>query len=81
VKDSKPDLAEFLRDRRNSRTIPHRLRSAGYVVIWNERDKRDGQWKVAGARVTIYAKAELPLTEKMAAATALQEEANGWAVS
>jgi hypothetical protein len=43
-------------DRKNRRVIPHRLEKCGYVSVRNETDKSDGQWKVGGSRVTIYAK-------------------------
>jgi hypothetical protein len=35
-------FAEWLRDRRNSRQIPHRLEAAGYVRVRNDADKHDG---------------------------------------
>jgi hypothetical protein len=67
-------FAEWLRDRRNSRQIPHRLESAGYVRVRNDADKHDGQWKVAGKRQTIYARVELSVRDRIAAAHKLSLE-------
>jgi Family of unknown function (DUF5906) len=64
------DFAEWLRDRRNARKIPHRLEDCGYVAVRNEGPK-DGLWKIGGKRQVIYAKAELPVRERIAAASDL----------
>lgn len=61
---------EYLRDRRNSRKIPHRLESIGYVVVRNDGAK-DGLWKLFGKRQCIYAKKDLPIRDRVSAATAL----------
>jgi hypothetical protein len=61
------DFAEWLRDRKNRRAIPHRLDSCGYVPVRNPDDKRDGQWKIGDKRYTVYAKAALSLHEQLAA--------------
>jgi hypothetical protein len=65
------DFRQWLQDRRNRRLIPHRMESAGYVPVRNDADKRDGQWKVAGKRQTVYARRELTVRDRLAAATAL----------
>lgn len=65
-------LAEWLRDRRHARQIPHRLENCGYIVVRNEAVK-DGRWKVSGRNQTIYAKAELPLRDRVAAAGRLAQ--------
>jgi hypothetical protein len=65
------ELVDFLKDRRNSRQIPHRLDGAGYTAVRNPSDKRDGQWKINGKRQTIYARKELNVQQRYAAATAL----------
>ena len=62
---------EWLQDRRNSRQIPHRLESVGYAAVRNEADKHNGQWKVDGKRQTVYAKRELAIRDRIAAASAL----------
>jgi len=52
-------IGAWLQDRRNSRTIPHRMEACGYVPVRNDADKRDGQWKINGTRQTVYGKSEI----------------------
>jgi hypothetical protein len=61
------DFAEFLRDRKNARFIPHRLESCGYVAVRNSGSK-DGRWKVGGRHQTVYGKAALSIRDRIAAA-------------
>jgi hypothetical protein len=68
-------LAEWLSDRRNRRQIPSRLEKCGYVPVRNPADTHDGQWKIAGKRQTIYAKATLPLSDQLKAADRLARSA------
>lgn len=63
----------WLQDRRNSRQIPHRMEAAGYTAVRNDNDKNDGQWKVDGKRQTIYARRELIIRDRIAAARALSQ--------
>jgi len=63
----------WLSDRKNRRVIRHRLENCGYVPVRNEADKSDGQWKVGGSRVSIYAKKALSVKQRLVAATALTE--------
>ncbi len=65
---------EWLRDRRNARQIPHRMQDAGYIAVRNDGDKRDGQWRLDGKRQMIYARRELPIRERIVAATRLCRE-------
>ena len=67
------DIGEWLNDRKNCRAIPHRLESCGYTPVRNDAAKEDGYWVVADKRVAIYAKKELSLSERLAAAKALAE--------
>jgi hypothetical protein len=60
-------FGEWLRDRKNARRIPHRLEACGYVAVRNDAAK-DGHWKVSERRQVIYAKATLPLRDRMNAA-------------
>jgi Family of unknown function (DUF5906) len=60
-------FAEWLRDRRNSRRIPHRLEECGYVAVRNS-GADDGLWKVGGKRQAIYAKASMSNGDRYAAA-------------
>jgi len=64
---------EWLQDRRNSRQFPHRLESAGYVAVRNE-GAQSGLWVVSGKRQVIYARRELTIRDRMAAAAALCRE-------
>ncbi len=64
-------LQEWLGDRRNRRAIPHRFEEVGYVTVRNPY-ARDGQWVVGGRRETIYARAELSLRDRTAAANQLR---------
>lgn len=61
---------EWLTDRRNARMLPHRIEDAGYVAIRNDGAK-DGQWVISGRRQTVYARRELSIRDRLAAATAL----------
>ena len=63
-------FSDYLRDRRNSRKVPHRLEGAGYVAVHNEGPK-DGLWKVYGKRQVVYASKDLSVRERIAAAEAL----------
>ena len=53
-----PAFAEWLRDRKNRRSIPHRFEDCGYVAVANPNDT-EGRWKIGGTRHTIYGKANL----------------------
>ena len=64
------NFGEWIRDRKNRRTIPHRLESCGYVPIRNP-DADDGLWRVHGKRQSVYAKTVLPPRDQIAAARAL----------
>ena len=57
-------------DRKNRRTMPHRLERCGYVSVQNP-DAKDGIWKSKGGRRIIYAKAGLTPQERVAAARKL----------
>jgi hypothetical protein len=63
------EFALWLRDRKNRRSIPHRLERCGYEPVRNP-TAQDGLWKV-GKRQAVYAKASLPLREQIRAAEQL----------
>lgn len=67
------EFEEWLKDRKNRRIIPDHLDRCGYVPVINEFDKHDGQWKIAGRRQTVYARAELPIVEQIRAVRRKQE--------
>ena len=64
------EIAEWLINRKNRRTIPHRLEGCGYVSVQNP-DAQDGFWKSKGERRIIYAKAGLTPEQRVAAARQL----------
>jgi hypothetical protein len=67
------DFEEWIRDRRNRRVIPHRLEKCGYVPVRN--DAADsGLWVINGKRQVIYAKAALPIRDRIQAAQELQSK-------
>jgi hypothetical protein len=67
-------FAEWLKDRKNARRIPHRFEACGYVAVRND-GARDGLWKIDGRRQVIYGKAELPLQKRIEAA---RKRGGGW---
>jgi hypothetical protein len=62
-----PPFAEWLRDRKNRRAIPHRFEDCGYVAVSNPNDT-EGRWKIDGTRHTIYGKVSLTVRDRIAAA-------------
>jgi hypothetical protein len=64
------DLCMWLRDRKNSRQIPHRMETVRYVAVRNPADKSDGRWKIGSKRQVVYARAELSVTERHLVAAA-----------
>jgi hypothetical protein len=63
---------EWIKDRKNRRAIPHRLERCGYVPVRNDNAK-DGLWKINNARQAVYARAELPPSDRIKAAGVLAE--------
>jgi len=61
------DFANWLRDRRNSRAIPHRFEQLGYTAVRNE-DVQDGLWVVNSKRQQVYAKKSLTPRDRIVAA-------------
>jgi hypothetical protein len=75
VADNAPEaFAYWLRERKNSRIIPHRFEACGYIAVRNSGAK-DGQWVVGGKRQTIYTKTALSLKEQVIAAQQLARTA------
>jgi hypothetical protein len=64
------NLADWIKDRKNRRILPHRLATCEYVPVRNPH-ATDGLWKVYGRRQTIYAKTGLSLRDQIAAAQQL----------
>jgi DNA polymerase III delta prime subunit len=67
---------EWLTDGKNARQIPHRMGECGYVPVQNGAAK-DGLWRINEKRQVIYAKAELSVSDRLAAATALTKKPAG----
>ena len=64
-------IAEWLLDRRNRRSIPHRLERCGYVSVRNP-NTDDGRWKLKGKNQVAYAKTNLSLREQFLAVDKLR---------
>ena len=64
------ELYNWLKDRKNRRSIPHRFASCGYLPVRNN-DRNDGLWIIKGKRLVVYARRDLPPGERFKAAEAL----------
>jgi hypothetical protein len=62
-------FADWLADRKNRRAIPHRFERCGYAPIRNDAAK-DGLWVIRGTRQVVYARTELSVRDRFAAASA-----------
>jgi hypothetical protein len=60
------EAADWLLERRNRRTIPHRMERCGYTPSRNP-NATDGLWKLNDRRQVVYARADLELEEQFAA--------------
>ena len=60
-------FADWLLDRRNSRSVPHKMEECGYRSARNPTAK-SGRWKVRGKDVVIYVRKELSVRDAIAAA-------------
>jgi hypothetical protein len=61
---------DFLKDRRNLKSIPHRLDQCGYTKIRNPNEDK-GLWFINGRRQMIYAQSTLSRRDQIQAATEL----------
>jgi hypothetical protein len=68
------ELGDWFRDRKNRRTIPHRLETCGYVAVRNDTDKKEGLWRLDGRRERIYGRADRTEKERLRAARALTRD-------
>ena len=64
------DLHNWMSDRKNRRTIPHRLESCGYVPVRSSAES--GLWVIAGKRQMVYGRKDVAPAERLAAAEALK---------
>ena len=67
-------FGEWLRDRKNRKTINHKIEACGYQVIINP-DAKDGLWRIGGLRQAIYARREMRREEQLQAAQRMQHDA------
>src|SRR5665213_1762515 len=65
------DFRMWITDRKNRRSIPHRLEKCGYIQVRNGGAK-DGLWVINGSRHAVYAKMDLPLSAQLKAAESLK---------
>jgi Family of unknown function (DUF5906) len=63
---------EWIVERKNRRVMPHRFESCGYVPVRNDA-ARDGLWKIKGERQVVYARADLSISDRLAAAKRLTQ--------
>jgi hypothetical protein len=61
------EIGEWLMNRGNRRSLPHRLERCGYTAVPNP-DRRDKLWKCSNARVAVYVRANFSHEERTAAA-------------
>jgi hypothetical protein len=64
------DFQVWVKDRKNRRQIPFRFEQCGYVPVRNDAAD-DGLWKIHGKRQVVYARADLPPRDRLAAANKL----------
>jgi hypothetical protein len=70
------DFETWLRDRKNRRSIPHRLEKCGYVPVRSD-TADDGLWKINNRRQVVYVKSAMPVSAQFKAARRLVAEAGG----
>jgi uncharacterized protein DUF5906 len=64
---SDESFKKWLSDRRNSRAIPHRLETCGYIAVRNP-DNEQGLWTVDTRKQNVYAQRTLSLRDQIVAA-------------
>jgi hypothetical protein len=64
------EIHEWIKDRKNRRVIGFRLEKSGYVSIRNDA-AQNGLWTISGKRQAVYARRDLPVRERHAAAQKL----------
>jgi hypothetical protein len=68
-------LADWLRDRKNRRVIPHRLERCGYAPVRNNAAD-DGLFAIKGRRQVVYGRNDVPLGERLLAAERFVNQRN-----
>ena len=68
---------EWLRDPKTRRIVRKRLEDGGYVIVVNpDAERSDGMWVISKKRQTIYARSDLGLRQRQAAARELCTKLN-----
>jgi hypothetical protein len=67
---------QWLDDRKNQRTIPHRMEEVGYEPVRNDAAK-DGLWKIGGKRQAVYGLRDLSIRDRIEAIDQLRGHGNG----
>jgi hypothetical protein len=70
IREATGGFLTWLTDRKNRRSIPHRMEQCGYVPIRSDTNKQ-GFWFINGVRQVIYAKSVLSLRDRFQAARRL----------
>jgi hypothetical protein len=70
ISNANGSFREYLEDRKNLKSIPHRLVQCGYSKIRNP-DEEKGRWFIQGRRQVIYAQSTLSVSEQIQAAKRL----------
>jgi hypothetical protein len=68
------DFQSWFTDRRNRRSIPHRMETCGYLPVRND-GAADGHWKINGTRQAVYSRRELSLKAQLEAVHLMVEYA------
>lgn len=66
-------FADWLRDRKNARRVPHKVEKCGYRSVRNPNSK-EGRWKVNKKDCVIYSRGDLSIREQIEAAEKLAGE-------
>jgi hypothetical protein len=64
------EFAAWMRDRKNSRAVRHKLTEAGFIIVRSD-SAADGLWRVNGRRCAIYVRREMTTRDGLAAAREL----------
>ena len=67
------EFSRWLRDPKNCKAVPHRLKDCGYVVVGNP-DNKQGLWKIKGKKQKVYALKVLNVRDQLIAVAALRQE-------
>jgi hypothetical protein len=76
ARHTRESFHEWLTDRKNRRSVPHRLESADYIPVRNDATK-DGLWKIHGKRQAVYALKTLSIRDRIAAVGTLGRGGSG----